>query len=92
MREWRFRASPRFWRNFRKLSPPQQASTRKTWQIFKQDPFDPRLGTHKIHALSAILRRTVYAAVVEGDLRVTFYIEGDLVFTTNIGTHDIYRA
>jgi hypothetical protein len=46
---------------------------RRTWQIFKVDPFDSRLGTHKIHGLSAIFNRTVYAVVVEGDLRITFY-------------------
>lgn len=92
MSRWRYRAAPRFWRNFRKLSPRQQEATRKVWQIFKVDPFDARLGTHKINSLSAIFRRTVYAVVVEGDLRVTFYIEGDVFFTTNIGTHDIYKT
>ena len=58
---------------------------------FKVAPFDPRLGTHNIHALSAVFNRTMYAVVVEGDLRVTFYIDGDTVVTTNIGTHAIYR-
>ena len=64
---------------------------RRVWQIFKIDPFDPRLRTHKIHALSALFHRTVYAVVIEGDLRVTFHIEGDTVVTTNIGTYAIYR-
>jgi hypothetical protein len=84
-------AQPQFWRNFRGLPRQQWASVRRTWLIFKVNPFDPRLGTHKIERLSAIFSRTVYAVVVEGDLRITFYIEGDLVVTTNIGTHAIYR-
>jgi hypothetical protein len=89
---YRYVAQPQFWRNFKKLPPEQWASVRRVWQIFKLNPFDPRLGTHKIHGLSAIFGRTVYAVVVEGDLRVTFYIDGDTVVTTNIGTHSIYRT
>jgi len=84
-------AQPQFWRNFKKLPREQWVSVRRTWQIFKLDPFDPRLGIHKIQSLSAIFNRTVYAVVVEGDLRITFYIEGNTVVTTNIGTHAIYR-
>ena len=38
------------------------------------------------------MRRTVYAVVVEGDLRVVFYVEGDAVVSFNIGTHAIYSA
>jgi len=36
------------------------------------------------------MRRTVYAVVVEGNLRVVFYVEGDVVVSFNIGTHAIY--
>ena len=69
----------------------QKASAREVWAIFKEDPFDPRLRTHKIHRLSAIMRQTVYAVVIEGDLRVVFYIEGDAVISFNIGSHAVYR-
>jgi hypothetical protein len=31
------------------------------WKIFKKDPFDARLGTHKIHRLSAHYGRTIYS-------------------------------
>lgn len=91
MKPYRYVAQPQFWRNFRKLPRDQWDSVRRVWQIFKTDPFDPRLGTHKIHALSALFHRTVYAVVVEGDLRITFYMDDDTVVTTNIGTHAIYR-
>ncbi len=57
-------AQPQFWRNFRGLPRQQWASVRRTWLIFKVNPFDPRLGTHKIERLSAIFNRTVYAVVV----------------------------
>jgi hypothetical protein len=49
--------------------------------IFKQDPFDARLGTHKIHRLGAHYAETIYSVVVEGDLRVLCYIEDDVVKT-----------
>jgi hypothetical protein len=91
VKTYRYVAQPQFWRNFRKLPRKQWVSVRRSWEIFKRDPFDPRLGTHKINSLSAIFGRTVYAVVVEGDLRITFYIAGDTIVTTNIGKHAIYR-
>ena len=86
----RYQATKTFWKNFYDLPSAQKESARKAWQLFKQDPFDPRLRTHKIHRLSAIMRRTVYAVVVEGDLRVVFYIENDTPVSFNIGAHAIY--
>ena len=88
---YRFHATERFWENFYKLPSPQKESARRAWRIFKESPFDARLGAHKIHRLSALVGRTVYAAVIEGDLRVVFYLDGDQVVAFNIGTHDIYQ-
>jgi hypothetical protein len=89
---YRYRATETFWNNFYDLSPEKKETTRKAWQIFKEDPFDSRLGTHKIQRLSALMRRTVYAVVVEADLRVVFYIDGEVVVSFNIGSHDVYRT
>ena len=86
------RAVERFWTSFYRLSPSQKESARKAWKIFKEDPFDPRLGTHKIERLSAHFRRTVYAVAIEDDLRLTFYSDGETVVSLIIGTHDIYRG
>jgi len=60
--------------------------------LFKQNPFDARLRPHKIHQLSSIMKRTVHAVVIEGDLRVVFYVEVDIMVSFNIGTHAIYSA
>jgi len=87
----RFKASETFWRKFYALSSSQKESTREAWKIFKLDPFDPRLRTHKINQLSAALKKTVFAAEIEPDLRVVFCLDGDLVRTVDIGTHDIYK-
>lgn len=88
---YRFEASETFWENFYNLSAAQKESARTAWAVFKEDPFHPSLRVHKIHRLSAIMRRTVFAVVVEGDLRVVFYLEGDRVVSFNIGTHAVYR-
>ncbi len=89
---YRFRASEQFWKSFYRLSAGQKASTRDTWKIFQQDPFDPRLRTHKIHGLSALYKATIYAVVIEGDLRSVFYLDGNVVFSVDIGSHAIYRG
>ena len=90
--KYRYRAVERFWTSFYRLNPAQKESTRQAWEIFKKDPFDPRLRTHKIQRLSAEYGRTIYAAEIEGDLRVTFYLDGETVVALIIGTHDIYKG
>jgi mRNA-degrading endonuclease YafQ of YafQ-DinJ toxin-antitoxin module len=90
--KYRFRASRTFWRNFGKLTAQQQEIARKMFVIFKQNPFDPRLRSHKIHKLSARYARTIYAGEIEADLRVVFYLEGNTVVTVDIGSHDLYRG
>jgi hypothetical protein len=59
--------------------------------IFKQNPFDSSLGAHKIQKLSARYGRVVYAAEIEANLRVVFYMDGNMVVTIDIGSHDLYR-
>ena len=89
--KYRFLATEAFWQAFYALPDSQKGSTRAAWAIFKESPFDPGLKTHKIHRLSAIMKRTVHAVVIEGDLRTVFYIEGDAVISFNIGSHSVYR-
>jgi mRNA-degrading endonuclease YafQ of YafQ-DinJ toxin-antitoxin module len=90
--KYRFKPTENFWESFYDLSSSQKDSTRQAWQIFKENPFDPRLRTHKIHRLSAQYGRTIYAVEIEGDLRAVFFIENDLVVTVDIGTHEIYKG
>ena len=90
--KYRFRAAERFWTCFYRLSPGDKAAARNAWKVFKENPFDARLGTHKIQSLSAYYGRTIYAVKIEGDLRSTFYVDGDLVVSLTIGTHDIYKG
>lgn len=89
--KYTFKTTPAFRTALRKLTPRQKASARTAFGIFKDNPFDARLRTHKIHGLSAKLRRTIYSISIESDLRAIFYIEGDVVVSLDIGDHAIYR-
>jgi hypothetical protein len=77
---------------FYKLRREQKESVRRSWQLFKGDPFHPSLGSHEIHELSARAKHTIYAAVIEADLRVIFRIDGSWVTTLDVGSHRMYRA
>src|SRR5439155_18032198 len=88
--KYRFRATRAFWRSFGKLPAQQQRRAREAFLIFKQNPFDSRLGSHKIQKLSARYGRVIYAAEIEANLRVAFYIERNTVVTVDIGSHDLY--
>lgn len=89
---YRCRAVEPFWKHFHRLNDPQKESARQAWKIFKEDPFDPRLRPHKIHRLSAFYAKTIYAVDIEGDLRSTFYVDGNWIVSVDIGTHDIYKG
>jgi mRNA-degrading endonuclease YafQ of YafQ-DinJ toxin-antitoxin module len=88
---YRYKATPKFWRSYRKLSPSQHESVFAAWKIFREDPFHPRLRTHKIQRLSAAAGRTVYAVDIEADLRAVFIMDGDMILSLDIGTHAIYK-
>ncbi len=90
--KYRFKPTENFWEGFYNLSSNQKDSTRRAWKIFKENPFDPRLQTHKIHHLSAEYGRTIYSVEIEGDLRAVFFIKDDCVVTVDIGTHAIYKG
>ena len=89
--KYRFKTTPVFRKALAALTAEQKRSARRAFAIFRENPFDPRLHTHKIHSLSARYGRTIFSVRVEGDLRAVFYLEGDVVVSVDIGTHAIYR-
>jgi mRNA-degrading endonuclease YafQ of YafQ-DinJ toxin-antitoxin module len=86
-----FKASPTFWKKFNKLPDAQQKSAREVYKVFKTDPYDPSLKTHKIAKLSAVWGKTIMSVTIEGNLRAVFFQQGKTIFTVDIGTHDIYK-
>ena len=90
-RKYVFKTTPAFRTALTKLTPRQKASARMAFGIFKDNPFDARLRTHKIHGLSAKLRSTIYSVSIESIWVPIFYVYGDLVVSLDIGDHAIYR-
>ena len=87
-----YRATENFWTQFYRLDSKQKEAARQAWRAFRENPFNATLRTHKIHRLSAYYGRTIYAVEILGDLRSTFYIEGDMAVSVDIGTHEIYKG
>lgn len=90
-RKYVFKTTTAFRTALTKLTPRQKASARMAFGIFKDNPFDARLRTHKIHGLSAKLRRTIYSVSIDSIWVPIFYVYGDLVVSLDIGDHAIYR-
>jgi hypothetical protein len=40
--KYRFKPTENFWQSFYDLTPNQKESARRAWEIFKQNPFEPR--------------------------------------------------
>jgi proteic killer suppression protein len=76
-----------FRKQFAKLPLPIRILTEEKIEIFKRDPFDVRLKTHKLHGREKERR----AFSVNQTYRVKFALldNGEAVFV-EIGTHDIY--
>ncbi len=79
--------SPRFARRFKKLSKTLKFSAQEKEIIFRNDPFDPRLKTHKLHGDLA----GRWAFSISFEHRIVFSFENDgIVRFHDIGGHDVY--
>ena len=86
-----YKATLKFWKSFYALDSGRKESTRSAWKLFKVDPFHASLNSHKINKLSAEAKTTIFSATIEGNLRVIFRIDGNVVTSLDIGTHDLYK-
>ena len=56
--------------------------------IFKENPFDPRLNTHKLHGKE----KGLWAFSITHGYRIKFLpLNGNKVLFLEIGTHEIYK-
>ena len=80
--------SPEFARRYKKLSLEVQKKAEEKETIFRNNPFDPWLNTHKLHgSLSAF-----WAFSVDQQYRIIFvFLEAGLVKFCAIGDHSIYE-
>lgn len=77
--------SSRFLRSFEKLPLKIQDEFRRREDIFRRNPFDPVLKTHKLKD------RRDWAFLVTYEIRVIFVFGKGIFRFLNIGDHSIYR-
>ncbi|KKP74559.1 MAG: hypothetical protein UR72_C0010G0003 [Parcubacteria group bacterium GW2011_GWC1_35_21] len=82
------RISSKFRKTYKKLSKFVKVKAEEKEKIFRENPFDSRLETHKLHGKY----KDFWAFTVVGQYRVMFsFINQNLADFVNIGTHDIYK-
>lgn len=80
--------SSKFKKSYRKLPNNVKGKAKEKEEIFRANPFDSRLDTHKLHGKY----KEYWAFTVLGQYRIMFaFINSDGVDFINIGTHDIYK-
>ena len=82
----RIRYSPKFSRQYKKLSQEVRENAERKEKIFRKNPFDLRLKTHKLHGSD----EGFMAFSVNYSFRIIFSFEEDEVVFYEIGDHDIY--
>lgn len=80
--------SPKFQKQFKKLPKEVKENALLCEKIFRKNPFDPKLKTHKLHGIM----KEYWAFSTSYNYRIGFtFVDGDLVHFHAIGTHDIYK-
>jgi len=77
--------SSQFLKSFKKLPKDIQKIYRTKEKIFRENPFDPRLKTHKLKG------KEVWSFVITYKIRVIFILRKKFILLVNIGDHSIYR-
>jgi len=78
-----------FRRKYKKLSHELKERAKEKEKIFKENPFDPRLDTHKLHGKD----KAFWAFSITRSLRIKFeFLGNNQVLYIDIGPHaDVYR-
>lgn len=77
--------SPKFERNYKKLSIHIKVKAEEKERIFVEAPFDSRLRTHKLHGKD----KEYWAYWVDRKYRIMFlFLNDHEVLYVDIGTHD----
>jgi len=72
----------------RKLSDKELNKLKKSLLIFKKNPFDPRLKTHK---LKGNLKNYWSFSISYSDRILFRFLNNETVFFIDIGNHSVYR-
>jgi len=80
--------SPTFARGYKKLSKEVALAAEKKEKIFRNNPFDSRLRTHKLHGEL----KEFWSFSINEDYRVIFeFTSRQIVWFHFVGKHDIYK-
>lgn len=80
--------SSKFAKEYKKLPRKVKLSAEKKEKVFRNDPFDSQLKTHK---LTGRLKE-YYSFSIEYQYRIIFeFIKKDVVWFHSVGTHEIYK-
>ena len=81
------RTSSRFRKAFKKLPKRVRDKTKEREKIFRTDPFDRRLDTHKLHGKY----KEYWAFTIADQYRIMFtFAESNIIDFVDVGTHKIY--
>lgn len=80
--------STHFEDSYKKLTHAIQKKAEDSEQVFRKDPFDPRLKTHKLHGKL----REFYSFPIDYRFRIVFkfVIRRTKAIFLDVGDHDIY--
>lgn len=80
--------SPKFLKQYKKLPKEAKKSAIKCEKLFRVNPFDPKLKTHKLHGTM----REYWAFSISYSYRIGFtFINSRIARFHAVGTHDIYK-
>lgn len=77
--------SPHFDKRYKKLSLSIKLKAEEKEKVFKDNPFDPRLRTHKLHGKE----KEHWAYWIDNKYRIKFlFLSENRVLYLDVGTHD----
>lgn len=80
--------SSKFAREYRKLPKEIKKLAEKKELVFRKNPFDPKLNTHKLQGRL----KEYWAFSVDSTNRVIFeFVKKDLVWFHSVGDHSVYQ-
>ena len=80
--------SSKFEREYRKLPKEVKALTEEKEDIFRKNPFDSRLNTHKLHGRL----KDDWAVSLDDKYRIIFeFAKKDVIWFHSVGDHTVYQ-
>ena len=79
--------SSKFVKHYKKLSSDLKNIVEEKEELFKKDPFDRKLKTHKLHGRFS----KYYAFSISNSDRIMFEFWNNKVIFVNIGNHEIHN-